>query len=140
MRPAFGGHTQRRKPHINITSLIDVMFILLIFLMITTTFREHLGIRITLPQVGNAEKQELTTHEITITETGELYFGQQRVNEQGLRDSLVKLFHEDPKATLVLRADQKADFGTVIRAIDIARQIGGERLIIPTRTDAARSL
>jgi len=90
--------------------------------------------------VGNAEKQELTTHEITVTETGELYFGQQRVNEQGLRDSLVKLFHEDPKATLVLRADQKADFGTVIRAIDIARQIGGERLIIPTRTDAARSL
>jgi biopolymer transport protein ExbD len=108
--------------------------------MITTTFREHLGIRITLPQVGNAEKQELAPHEITISEAGEFYFGQQRVNEQGLRDALVTLFQKDPKATLVLRADQKADFGAVVRAIDIARQIGGERLIIPTRTDDARSL
>lgn len=140
MRTAFGGHRPRRRPHVNITSLIDVMFILLIFLMVTTTFREHMGIRILLPEVGNAEKQELAPHEITVSEAGELFFGEQRVSEEGLRGSLQRLFKDDPEATLVLRADQKADFGIVIRAIDIARQFGGQRLIIPTRTDAARSL
>lgn len=136
MQPAFGGQRQRRRPHVNITSLIDVMFILLIFLMVTTTFRDHLGIRVTLPKVGNAQNQEMTPHEITVTESGEFFFGQQRVNEKGLRDSLMRLIREDPQATLVLRADQKADFGAVMRAIDIARQIGGERLIIPTRQDS----
>lgn len=140
MDGAFGGRRQRRKLAINITSLIDVMFILLIFLMITTTFREHLGIKITLPQVGNAEIQELAPHEITVNEAGELFFGQQRVTEEGLRNSLTALIKEEPDATLVLRADQKADFGAVIRAIDVARQIGGSRLVIPTRTDADRSL
>lgn len=140
MQPAFGGRRQRRKPYVNITSLIDVMFILLIFLMVTTTFREHLGLQITLPKVANAENQEMTPHEITVTESGEFFFGEQRVNEQGLRNSLKALIKNEPGATLVLRADQKADFGAVIRAIDIAREIGGERLIIPTRPDSARAL
>ena len=135
MRPAFGGDRPRRKPHINITSLIDVMFILLIFVLVTTTFREHLGVVIELPRVGGAEPREMGPRELIVTESGQMYLGERRVNEQELRAALVDLFAAEPDATLVLRADSNADFGDVIRAIDISSRIGGQRFIIPTRTD-----
>ncbi len=132
MSSAFGGRS-RRRPSINLTSLIDVMFLLLIFFMVSSTFREHLGIDITLPHADTAEEQRLDTHEITVTAKGELYFGEQRVDEDGLKKSIVALLTADPEAVLVLRADEGADFGRVLRAIDITRNAGGARLIIPTR-------
>ena len=133
MEGAFNIRRRRRRPIINITALIDVMLILLIFLMVTSTFREHLGIDITLPEADTATDQQLTLHEIIVDESGTFYFGQQRVSEQGLRASLAGLLDADPEATVVLRADERADFGMVLRVIDIARDIGGNRLIIPTQ-------
>lgn len=138
MEGAFGSHRRRKRPVINITSLIDVMFILLIFLMVTTTFREHLGIDVTLPAADDASPQELTPHEITVDANGILHLGEQRVSESELRESLVELLGREPDATLVLRADESADFGHVVRAIDIAQAVGGNRLIIPTHPAAGQ--
>ena len=132
MGSAFGGRP-RRHPTINITSLIDVMLLLLIFFMVSYTFREHLGIDVTLPHADSAEEHQLDTHEITVTVKGELYFGEQLVDEAGLQKSIVTLLEENPEAVLVLRADEGADFGRVVRAIDITRSAGGAKLIIPTR-------
>lgn len=123
----------RRRPHINITSLIDVMFLLLIFFMVSSTFRTHLGIDLTLPQAETALEREVTLHEITVTQSGDFYFGQQRVDETGLRTTMRQLLETDPEATLILRADARADFGRVVRAIDIARDVGGTKLVIPTQ-------
>lgn len=133
MSGAFRMRRHRRHPHINITSLIDVMFLLLIFFMVSSTFRAHLGIDLTLPEAETATAREVSTHEITVTESGDYYFGQQRVDEAGLRASMTTLLEAEPGATLVLRADEKADFGRVVRVIDIARDVGGTKLVIPTR-------
>ncbi|MBI4557556.1 MAG: biopolymer transporter ExbD [Candidatus Hydrogenedentes bacterium] len=133
MTSAFNARRHRRRPTINITSLIDVMFLLLIFFMISSTFREHLGIDVSLPEAATAANQEMTSHEITITREGEFFFGEKLVDEAGLREAIAALLKSDPEAALVLRADQAADFGWVVRAIDIARQVGGAKLIIPTR-------
>jgi len=133
MDTAFGRRRHKRRPVINITSLIDVMFILLIFLMVTTTFREHVGIDITLPHADTATEQELTPHEITVDASGEVYLGGKRVDADGLRAALVELIAADPEATLVLRADERADWGRVLLALDITRDVGGNRLVIPTQ-------
>ncbi|HOF40221.1 MAG TPA: biopolymer transporter ExbD, partial [Candidatus Hydrogenedentes bacterium] len=107
--------------------------LLLIFFMVSSTFREHLGIDITLPQAESAEEQRLDIHEVTVTAKGDLYFGEQRVDEIGLKESIAALLTAEPEAVLVLRADEGADFGRVLRAIDITRSAGGARMIIPTR-------
>lgn len=133
MFDAFDLHRRRRRPHINITSLIDVMFLLLIFFMVTTTFKEQLGIDVSLPEAETTETHKAGTHEITVTASGEYYFGEQRVDEAGLRASLKELLATNPDAILVLRGDKSADFGRVVRAIDIARDLGGLKLIVPTR-------
>ena len=133
MSGAFNSRRTRRKPSINITSLIDVMFLLLIFFMVSSTFREQLGINVDLPKAGTASPQKVEQHEITVDKKGDYYFGQQRVSAAGLKTSLENLLKKDPKATIVLRAHEDADFGKAVRAIDIAREVGGTHLVIPTR-------
>ncbi len=135
----FGVERRRRKPVINITSLIDVMFILLIFLMVTTTFRKHVGIDVSLPSAENAVQQEASPHEIVVTKEGEFFLGDRPVDAEELKMALGDLLKAEPEASLVLRADEQADFGAVVRAIDIARAIGGSRLVIPTRPEPART-
>ena len=136
MSGAFNAKRPRRRPTINITSLIDVMFLLLIFFMVSSTFREQLGIDVSLPRAATGEPTEHASHEIVVTAQGDYYFGQQAVDEGGLRASLVQLLEEEPEAELFLRADEKADFGKVIRAFDIAREVGGTKLVIPIRYDS----
>ncbi len=136
MEGAFGAKKNSRRPIINITPLIDVMFLLLIFFMVSSTFREHLGIDVTLPEATTAAEQENASHDITVQEDGSFHLGQQRVSAEELRQSLRDLLEDSPGATLVLRADEAAEFQDVITAIDIAREVGGSKLVIPTRPRA----
>lgn len=133
MPGAFNSHRHRRRPMINLTSLIDVLFILLLFLMVSTTFRQQLGVDITLPKAATAGQKSVVDHEIAVTATGDLYFGSSKVNENELRAGISELLKREPDATLVLRADEGADFGPVLTAIDVAREVGGNKLVIPTR-------
>lgn len=140
MHGPFGSWRRKRRPNINITPLIDVMFLLLIFFMVSSTFRERLGIDIALPEAQSAREQELEPHEITVGPEGELFFGKRRVNQTELRSSLVELLAREPDAKLVLRADKQAAFQHVVSAMDIAREVGGRQLIIPTAWQERRGL
>ena len=132
MAAAFNSPQHKRKPSINITPLIDVMFLLLIFFMVSSTFREDLAIDITLPKAESAAIQDITAKEIVVDRAGVAYFEGRAVSEQELREALAAVLADDPGAALVLRADGQADFGRVLRVIDIARDLKVENLIIPT--------
>ena len=123
---------RRKVPPTNLTPLIDVVFLLLIFFMVSSTFKEELGIDIALPQAQTAASQEVTANEITVDADGRYFFGPRQVSIAGLREALQRYLEENPGASVVLRADALADFGAVVRAIDTAREVGGERLVIPT--------
>ena len=133
MLGAFGTSRQHRRPAINITPLMDVMFLLLIFFMVSSTFKEQLGIDITLPQAATSENQKATPHEIVVDAAGNYRFHDKRVSLADLRTAVSTVVAENPEATLVLRADANADFGPVVRAIDIVKEAGGVRLVIPTK-------
>lgn len=132
MPGAFNQRRSRRRPTINITSLIDVMFLLIIFFTVSSTFRQDFGIEIDLPEAATAEKTDTPQYAIRVTEKGETYFGDTVVSRDELRAKLHDLFQKDAEAKVVLEADKSADFGQVMAVIDTARQVGGERLIIPT--------
>lgn len=136
MAGAFNSHRHKRRPMINITSLIDVVFILLLFLMVSTTFKQQLGIDIAIPQATTGGEQSLESREIAVTASGDLYFGAELVNESQLRERVKAMLEQDPEASLILRADEGADFGPVLAAIDVTREVGGTKLIIPTRPKA----
>ena len=132
MAGAFNSSQHKRKPSINMTPLIDVMFLLLIFFMVSSTFREDLAIDITLPRAESGALHDITATEIIVDQAGVAYFEGRAVSEQELREALGAVLAADPGATLVLRADGRADFGRVLRVIDIARDLKVENLIIPT--------
>lgn len=133
MSGPFNTPQRARKPAINITPLIDVMFLLLIFFMVSSTFRDYLGIDVTLPQAGQAASQDAEVHRIVVDREGRFFLGSDRPKtEVELENELKALVEADQEATFILEADQEASFGRVVRAIDIAKKVGGERLIIPT--------
>lgn len=132
MEGAFGAPRRHRRPVINITSLIDVMFLLLIFFMLTTTFREQMGIDVALPEAATAAASDAVEHEITVRDTGELYFRSVRVDWETLRAELESVLRDAPGAPIVLRADKAAEFQDVVRVMDLCRSVGGLQLIIPT--------
>ena len=89
-------------------------------------------IDITLPKAESSAIQDITANEITVDQAGVAYFGGSAVSEQELREALGAVLADDPGATLVLRADDGADFGRVLRVIDIARDLKAANLVIPT--------
>lgn len=131
----FGTKHRVRRPTINLTSLIDILFMLLIFFMLSSTFRNQLGIDIALPKAVTAANQENMGKEITVDASGAIYFNSALVTPMQLRERLVELLKIEPEAALVLRADKNTPFQNVLNVIDITREVGGGQLVIPTLPD-----
>lgn len=134
MNNAFGRVRKPRKPSINITSLIDVMFLLLIFFMVSSVFRDNAGIDITLPAAATATEQQEAPHDIHLDSNGGIEFGGQAgISLEALEARLRELVAREPGARIALSADGGADTKDFVAIIDLARKVGGEQLIIRTQ-------
>jgi biopolymer transport protein ExbD len=132
-----------RRPHddltIDITSLVDVVFLLLIFFMVTTTFATQSGIGVNLPQASARERPSTEAVSISITADGSLFLDRSRVTADGLRGGLRELRGQRGDETVVvIRADEAVLHGKVVEAMDAARSAGFRRLAIATRTPAEK--
>jgi len=119
---------KRKKPIINITSLIDVMFLLLVFFMVSTTFAEHPAIKLELPSASTAEPIKLGQLTLAIDKQGKMFLNDAPVEDEELRSRLAALAKK-PDVTLVLKADKDVPYGYVVRAMDISRQSGIRRIV-----------
>jgi biopolymer transport protein ExbD len=113
---------------INIASLIDILFLLLLFFVVTSSFVEHPNIKLALPSASNAEASKFEGIIITISKEGRLFMGKQSigVSELGviLRSRVAAV--DDP--VLVLRADREVPYGVVVAVMDVARGAGLKRI------------
>ena len=127
---------QRQKPIVNLTPLIDVVFLLLIFFMVSTTFTRETQLSIDLPEAEGVVKEISEQQvEILIDETGNY-----RVNGQGLVDNrmrtlqaaIYKISAGDTTMPMIITADADAAHQHVVRAMDAAGQMGFVHLSITT--------
>jgi len=132
MDGAFGGPRRKRKPLINITPLVDVMFLLLIFFMVSSTFRNEMGLDIVLPQASTATSQPEAPHTIFLSADGRTLFNGEEIPEGALKATLEGVIADEADALFKLSADRSVPFETAVGAIDVAREVGGQRLIIET--------
>jgi len=127
---------QDEEPEINLTSLIDVVFLLLIFFMVSATFERQALLRVELPEAATSERESLPDRiELVITETGDYFVGDNMLADQRrgtLRLALSQAFSDRPEALLVIRADARAEHGLVVRAMDAASAEGITKLTIAT--------
>jgi biopolymer transport protein ExbD/biopolymer transport protein TolR len=121
------------EPRVDLTPMIDVVFLLLIFFMISTTFVEHPGFKIDLP---DSSVQQIT-HEggevqVYLNEEGKIYFQQQEISLDELAGKLHDYGTVVTNMTFLLMADQEVRHGRVIRLMDVAKSAGFEKLAIAT--------
>ena len=125
----------QRKVHINITSLIDVLFLLLIFFMVSSTFVEKPGMKLDLPRAESSQVSQMKEMVLSVTTDNTLTLDGDAVNMKELQAILEGRISEDAEATLILRADEQVTHGMVVEVMDIAKQSGVEKLIIATRDE-----
>ncbi len=121
---------------VNITPLIDIVFLLLIFFMISTTFKQEFEVGIELPQASSEKRMTEKVLEITIDSSGVYYLNRKKlVNNKvaSLKRGMQKLSAGDIKLPVVISADAKTPHEAVIRAMDTARQLGFTRLTFATQ-------
>jgi len=125
----------RPKVVINITSLIDVIFMLLLFFMITSTFLEQPGIKLELPSAKTTPLAEPQEYVLTVDRQGGLFLNRQAVALDGLEAEIRKILPRMKDGALVLKADQEIAHGLVVRVMDLAKRGGVRKLIIGTKPE-----
>ena len=119
---------------INIAPLVDVVFLLVIFFAVSTTFLETAGLKLELPTSSSTATRE--PHEITIllSADGQLSYEGEIVERERLRERLRGDLAETERKIVVLRADASTSHGEVVKVMDLIREAGAEGLTVAART------
>lgn len=120
---------------LNITPLIDIVFLLLIFFMLSSHFVTQPGIKITLPSAVTAKLHPEEDIIIFITEDNDLYLNNEEVNVDTLLDKLRSKVRSAKKKSVIIKADEKIDLGLAVKVMDIAKQAEAEGLVISTKIE-----
>jgi biopolymer transport protein ExbD len=123
----------RRDPvEVNLTPLIDVVFLLLIFFMVSTTFETRQALELELPESVSGIAAELSPVTLVITEAGHYRLNDREVSSAGLRQALAREAEEARLSGLVVEADARARHADVVRALDEAGALGIRQVRIST--------
>lgn len=122
---------------LNVTSLIDVMFLMLIFLLVTSSFRTQPAVTVVLPRSATAEEAVDTPSIMYLTTDGRVFLNERAVAEADLPPLLQQLRVDTGEDRMVLRADAGAKHGDVVRLIDIIKQSGFTRISLSARAAGA---
>ncbi len=117
---------------IDISPLIDCIFILLLFFIVTTTFVEETGVEVDKPQAASSAKLEKNSLLLAITASGQVIYGGREIGLAGVRP-LVKRMLEREDLPVILQTDQAVPAGLLVRVIDEVKLAGASRVNIATR-------
>lgn len=123
----------RRESELDSTPLVDVMFNLIIFFLLSSSFIMQPGIQIKLPQARTSEVQPSRDIFILIDSRERVFLNDRGVKMAELAERLRGLIKEGRSKTVIIKADEVVRHGRVVEAMDIAKQVGVERLIIATQ-------
>jgi biopolymer transport protein ExbD len=129
------GYKRKGRVLINITSLIDVLFLLLIFLMVSSTFLEQPGIQLELPQAKSAVLVEQKEFTLFVNKDGHIFLNDSEISLDDLESKLKSAIPEMKDGSLILKADKNVNYGLVVRVMDGVKNSGVKKLIIGTRID-----
>ncbi len=127
--------SNHEDPEISLTGLIDVVFLLLIFFMVSTTFEHQAVLKVDLPaakNVSNPENQS-NSFELVIDKNGQFYLNDRQLVDgkpATLRAAFIEAAGEDRDIPIILRADAETPHHFVVTAMDIVAQLGFSRLSI----------
>lgn len=125
-----------KKVALNITPLIDVLFILIIFFTVSSTFLEQPGIELTLPDAQTSQAHTAQKVIIYVDKDENIYLNDHMIPIDSLASRTVNLIKDQSEKSVILRADKTVEHGTVIHIMDILRKNKIYKIVISTEMPA----
>ena len=109
---------------INMTPMLDVVFIMLIFFIVTASFVKEAGIDVNRPEAATAVKKERANILVAISDTGEIWINKRQIDVRAVQANIERLKAENPQGSVVIQADKKATTEMLIKVMDASRAAG----------------
>jgi len=117
---------------INMAPLIDMIFILLIFFLVTATFVRESGVEIKRPEAASAENKDAAGIFIAVTQDGDIFVDKNRVDLRSIRGIVEQFLLENPSGAVMLEADRNSITGRMVQVLDQCRMAGAENIAVST--------
>jgi biopolymer transport protein ExbD len=125
MRAPLGNLLQEDEAEeINMTPMLDVVFIMLIFFIVTASFVKEAGIDVNRPEAATAVKKERANILVAISEEGEIWINKRQIDVRAVQANIERLKAENPQGSVVIQADKKATTDMLIKVMDASRAAG----------------
>ncbi len=118
------------EDEVNLTPMLDVVFILLIFFIVTASFVKESGIDINRPAAATAVRKERGNILVAITPTGQIWIDRRQVDVRAVRANIERLHAENPQGAVVIQADRDSKNGLLVEVMDAAKLAGVENISI----------
>ncbi len=130
---------KRQKPTIDLSPLVDVVFLLIIFFTVSTTFRVGTGLPINLPSAGTSASQNRGPVEVTISENGRIELaGSVYTSVDALREPLSTALEDADPRSVIIRGDRKTAYETVVGVLDLARDLEAQGVTLATERPVSK--
>ena len=125
MRRSFSGsHQTEAEGEIDITPMLDVVFIMLIFFIVTASFVKESGIEVNRPDASTSQAKPRANILIAVNAADEIWINKRRVDVSQVRANIERLHAENPQGTVVIQADEESNTKAVVAVMDAARAAG----------------
>ncbi|MCE0557150.1 MULTISPECIES: biopolymer transporter ExbD [unclassified Motilimonas] len=115
---------------IDMTPMLDVVFIMLIFFIVTTSFVRESGVEVNRPKAASASEQKNAGVFIAVKENGEIYLDRKQLDVQKVHSVLERIIAERGEVGLVIQADELARHGVVVKVMDAAKSAGIKQISV----------
>lgn len=123
-------HFQEDEAEINITPMLDVVFIMLIFFIVTTSFVKETGVNISRPSADSAKKVKKGNILVAIKDTGKIWINKRETDIRAVRAVVEKMHAENPEASAVIIADKGSRTGDLVTVMDQIKAAKVEKISI----------
>lgn len=120
---------------IDLTPMLDVVFIMLIFFIVTASFIKEAGIEINRPEASTSTQKKNVNILVAVSATNEIWIDNRRIDKRAVRSVIERMHAENPKGAVVVQADNESTTETVISVIDSARSAGVYDVSLATEND-----
>lgn len=125
--------TEEEDAQIDMTPMLDVVFIMLIFFIVTTVFVKEAGIEVNKPDADQASMRKNANIFVAITDDGSVWLDKREVAVDSVRANIERLLTEQPTDYVIIQADVKAKHGTVVKVMDQIKAAGVDRISVAAR-------
>ena len=126
---------EKDEAAVDMTPMLDIVFIMLIFFIVTATFVKQSGLEVIRPPAETAEDQRRVSILIAVGDGGEVWMDNKEVDVRAVRAGVEKLLAENPLGSVVIQADTKSKSGILMQVMDQVRQAGAPGTAIATEKD-----